>query len=692
MKLRNLFKALILVVCFFFFAKPAFAGSYVAGNAYVRYQGARIYLKGVRIAWSIQGSSSYRTVLTGDPISYTFPGGTSLDCRTQDFGYGSQAPACVVNSAGETIDNRGNINYVFPRIGGFGCSQQTGFLNPSFPEGYDGLPGNLSPEHGYWEATGFTVRRYEQPVWGVQIIWDPETQTLTVIDIGDADEYAEIEFEWVPENRKPVCENPDFNNLALLANPPEIATSSSSEITALAWDPDGDSLVFRRFRVEEGGGKIWGTGYNTAKYTSPDSIAPDTEREILLSYGVRDGQGHGHGHGDDEKKEWITCTGLLRVVVEEEDGEENNAPQCGIELDPLQTVTLSQTPVYTGESVFITGWAWDEDNDTVSFDNWQVDKGNLVTDSGKTVLFNAPATEETVSVSFEASDGVETVVCSGTFDVIPPGVGAGGWFQTSDGHVHANFSSAGDGIISEIPSTIDPDRQYFSLELLGSPGIASVGRAAIGTTTMFFGDGTVSTKGWQIDSYGRLYVGNPLGPFDFDYFYRELGLPTASDPKDFTVVNNDTLDDFPGEGFYLREGDLTIDGADWDVSGKAVFLVTGNLDIKNKIKTDTGNFLAFIVRGDINIDSSLGSMDLADEDSILDGVFITSQEFRTGSSNLRLVLSGIFVSYGGFDLGRDLGMGNDTTPPELFLYRSDFVISAPDELKKASITWEEVAP
>jgi hypothetical protein len=66
-----------------------------------------------------------------------------------------------------------------------------------------------------------------------------------------------------------------------------------------------------------------------------------------------------------------------------------------------------------------------------------------------------------------------------------------------------------------------------------------------------------------------------------------------------------------------------------------------------------------------------------------------------------LTAEGIFVGWGdggvqGIFLQRDLGVAgnenNNNTPAEMFTYRPDFLLSAPDFLRKPSYYWQEIKP
>jgi hypothetical protein len=66
--------------------------------------------------------------------------------------------------------------------------------------------------------------------------------------------------------------------------------------------------------------------------------------------------------------------------------------------------------------------------------------------------------------------------------------------------------------------------------------------------------------------------------------------------------------------------------------------------------------------------------------------------FNTGTGAVRFVGTGTFVA-GNFILGRDLGdAGNPTTSSELFIYNPQLLMTMPEQMKKLSVSWQEVAP
>jgi hypothetical protein len=113
-----------------------------------------------------------------------------------------------------------------------------------------------------------------------------------------------------------------------------------------------------------------------------------------------------------------------------------------------------------------------------------------------------------------------------------------------------------------------------------------------------------------------------------------------------------------------------------------VVFVNGDLAIDTNVTVASGSFLGFIVSGNIDIKDTVATVD---------GFYFTSDTFSTGTGSTALALNGTFVA-DEFDLERDLGSGNSTTPAESFNYRPDFAFTAPLELRRPYRNFREVAP
>jgi hypothetical protein len=264
------------------------------------------------------------------------------------------------------------------------------------------------------------------------------------------------------------------------------------------------------------------------------------------------------------------------------------------------------------------------------------------------------------------------------------------WFQVGGG----GDAYAQTSIRSYIPAAASP--QYFSLDGTGgSPGFVQYGTSYdFDSSPTGEGETLVSSNGWLTND-------TTIQPDYYAIMYKRFGSPATPDYSGGTTV--DSLSDFTSlahDSPYYVTGDLTIDGADWAIGPgqRVVVIVDGNLTIRNRINHSSGGFVAFIVNGNITVDSSVG-VTWDSSLPVLSGVYITSPDgiFVTGptiaAGSARFVGRGIFIA-GGFAMQRNLDIisHNTDTAAELFLYNPRLLITMPDEMKDVPITWQEVAP
>lgn len=166
---------------------------------------------------------------------------------------------------------------------------------------------------------------------------------------------------------------------------------------------------------------------------------------------------------------------------------------------------------------------------------------------------------------------------------------------------------------------------------------------------------------------------------------------------------------------YFKNGDLTISpnsSQRWVVPNDKKYLVfvSGNLTIRDDdtnneprlISVTEGGFLGFIVRENITIEPSVGHR--VTEGSTpptqpnLEGVYLADNitiaaDSNSNTSERKFVGAGTFVGIQGINLHRDFHDGvvgralHNTNPTELFTYRPDFLINAPESLLQSDITW-----
>lgn len=243
-----------------------------------------------------------------------------------------------------------------------------------------------------------------------------------------------------------------------------------------------------------------------------------------------------------------------------------------------------------------------------------------------------------------------------TLEVTPTPVAEGqrGWFQVQAGDVHAQ----------EVISNHLPQAKMFYTDVIpDSVGVVSFGRDA------FFGSGQISaTTSWLAEQSFRV-----IPQRTYEYFYRLLGSPNT----DSFVAGS------LGDGIYYSNSSVDIKQKLEFLTRKAkvIVFVNGDLVINQNIIVPPGNFLGFIVSGNIKIGDAVEE---------IQGFYLADGEFNTGSSAIRLVGEGIFVA-NNFVFGRDLGKNNSDISAEEFRLRPDFLINSFFGLWQIPVLWQEIA-
>lgn len=274
------------------------------------------------------------------------------------------------------------------------------------------------------------------------------------------------------------------------------------------------------------------------------------------------------------------------------------------------------------------------------------------------------------------------------------------WWQTRGGNVGAN----GGSITSNIPGTCTGAcKPYLSLydALLTSQSNGLIWMNAL--TGSFGVAGNNFSEGTDYKAYNAS-VSTLTKREGYDYFYRlfEMGLNPTEDSvlsgSESNMAKPDSTLQAPtnGRAYFVRAGDgtgsVTINTA-WDLTpGESIVVfVDGDLIINQSITTAVGDFLAFIVSGDITFNVGNAAPSLVTPN--VQGVFVADGQIVTSADTEQFVGQGIFVGWGGVDMNRDYGdTTSNTNPSEFFSYRPDFVTNAPAQMKRPVIRWEEVAP
>jgi len=247
------------------------------------------------------------------------------------------------------------------------------------------------------------------------------------------------------------------------------------------------------------------------------------------------------------------------------------------------------------------------------------------------------------------------------------------WFQAQGGDIHGN-----NDVTSLIPSTcIEPTcLPYLSLTLDGFNGFVSTGGE------IDWGEGNLGEdEDWYLEGENISFAGD----YTYDYFVNQWkGETFESEESDINAISD------PGAGkvrLYRFRGSpsYTFNSNKFNanpIDGALLVLVAGNLKIEKNIKLGETGFIAFIIQGNLNLDEAVNE---------LHGFYLADGSLNTGSGDEPFLGKGIFVSWSGINLERDLGDGNQDTPAELFEYLPALLMNAPEQMRKPRINWKEVA-
>jgi len=239
----------------------------------------------------------------------------------------------------------------------------------------------------------------------------------------------------------------------------------------------------------------------------------------------------------------------------------------------------------------------------------------------------------------------------------------GAWWQTTGGNVHS------DGTVnSDIPLTCGlPDCNPYLM--LGDQSVLSYN--ALGDDLDF---AEIAVDSLYAQS---TYEGRELG---YNYWLYELineekwpysggSLP---DPGDGGAEIYDTS----STGLINMYGPLEDDK-------KVVILHGGDINIIGEIDVSPGSFLMVVSSGTITIN---------DDVNLVEGIFIAENIIFAGTgSDLELDAQGTFVGWNSVSMSRDIGgIESLTNPSVVFTYRPDFMINAPDFVKRAIYSWSQV--
>lgn len=164
--------------------------------------------------------------------------------------------------------------------------------------------------------------------------------------------------------------------------------------------------------------------------------------------------------------------------------------------------------------------------------------------------------------------------------------------------------------------------------------------------------------------------------------YRNIKAIDLSNPGDiFSKITGGIMVSEPAGGEVKFE-----DLGKYSTDKPSIVFIDGELIINKNVVIDIAinkGGLIFIVNGDINVNSSVGR---------LDGIYISTGEFTTGSSDTQLNVNGSVISFEDPKLERDLGPGNKAAPAELIDYQPAYLWIFKDVAGFSTKQFKELTP
>ncbi|MCD6225728.1 hypothetical protein J7J95_01445 [bacterium] len=237
------------------------------------------------------------------------------------------------------------------------------------------------------------------------------------------------------------------------------------------------------------------------------------------------------------------------------------------------------------------------------------------------------------------------------------------WFQVKGGGMQV-----GGSLNVEIP-----DEEFLIVD-----GDNQQGSLITAQSSLPFSSDKVSSSGWLV--LNQEYNGPH---YNLKFFSSRL----SSFP--------DLVTDIPDEVTTLsslasKTGVLSCDASQCSVdAGEKVILRrqgTGVFYLDRNIVVVPGGFFALLSKGELQV---------KEEVTRLEGIFLTEDDFVVESGNNQLIINGVVAvvgSEGKVYLNRDLQEGNETSPAIVFNYRPDFIVNMPFVLWKARHKINELLP
>jgi len=198
----------------------------------------------------------------------------------------------------------------------------------------------------------------------------------------------------------------------------------------------------------------------------------------------------------------------------------------------------------------------------------------------------------------------------------------------------------------------------------------------------------------------------------YDFFFKKIESKATALPSSQKPVPN------TNPGIYYKTGDLTInENNSWRVNKneQIIVFIDGNLYLddtsasEQKITTvETGGngFLAFFVKGNIIVSPNIGYNDVFTNPhvpnmALVEGVFVADGTIEISgipnNQDKKFIGAGTFVGWEGIKLSRSFATSGDNSlnnqsPSEIFIFRPDFLVNTPQEIKSAHFYRREIQP
>ncbi len=302
------------------------------------------------------------------------------------------------------------------------------------------------------------------------------------------------------------------------------------------------------------------------------------------------------------------------------------------------------------------------------------------------------------------------------------------WFQTFGSNIYANSN-----ISSLIPqqciddptcgSALNLPDQYNTVNSPGFPFQLTGSLQTFETAgeSYIHKDPTLRTNAFGANSRDI-----KLGQYKYSYYLNKINSSgaTVESISAETDLQGARVSDGNLHVLKTSSSGLTISNVAITVKNntKVVVLVDGDLNIDNPngmghlITVEQGSYLAFVVKQAMNIAPEVGyplasyvpyDGTIATSTPNLEGVYIVDgiinvESFgATGAQDRKFVGAGTFVGWGGVNLQRNFGNNisdpvsqadNNLNATEVFYYRPDLVINAPNIMRETFQSWQLSAP